>query len=155
MMSQETPGRTTRGSMRADARPRRSALVTVLGLLLLLQSAVLFGVGVYDLSRAAAGPAGLALDELTSFVGGTIALLAPLTLAAAVNFLARRRGGWLLAVLSQGIGLVLALVLYSRGEPWYVYPVLAFHIVMVLYLNVDDVQAVFGAGSERARRERS
>ena len=48
----------------------------------------------------------------------------------------------------------MCLWLYSWFQPWYVYPIMAYCILMILYLNSQDVRVVFhrAAASTRARR---
>jgi hypothetical protein len=68
---------------------------------------------------------------------------AVLTLLSALSFLVLRRRGWLLAAIGQGLGLAVCLWLYSRFQPWYVYPIMAYCTLMILYLNSHDVRVVF------------
>jgi hypothetical protein len=122
--------------------------VPVVGVLLLVQTAVLLAIGVYNLWELWATPSlGAFLRHLDDFLGAILALLAPLTLMAALACLTSRRSAWSLAILSQGLGLLAGLVLYIREgpAPLYVYGVMLFHIVLVLYLNLWDVQASFRA----------
>lgn len=66
-----------------------------------------------------------------------------LTLLSALSFLLLRRRGWLLAAIGQGLSLGVCLWLYSELQPWYVYPVMAYCVVMILYLNSQDVRMMF------------
>jgi hypothetical protein len=70
---------------------------------------------------------------------------AVMTLMSALSFLLLRRKGWLLAAISQGLSLGVCLWLYSQSQPWYVYPIMAYCILMILYLNSQDVRVVFHA----------
>ena len=39
--------------------------------------------------------------------------------------------------------------LYATYEPLYVYPIMAYAVLMILYLNVHDVRAVFYPGDQK------
>jgi hypothetical protein len=66
-----------------------------------------------------------------------------LTLMSAMSFLFMRRKGWLLAAIAQGLSLAVSLWLYSWFQPGYVYPIMAYCVLMILYLNSNDVRLVF------------
>jgi ABC-type thiamin/hydroxymethylpyrimidine transport system permease subunit len=66
-----------------------------------------------------------------------------LTLMSAFSFLVMRRKGWLLAAMAQGLSLAVSLWLYSWFQPGYVYPIMAYCVLMILYLNSNDVRVVF------------
>ena len=68
---------------------------------------------------------------------------AVLTLLAALSFLFLQRKGWLLAAIAQGLSLAVCLWLYSWFQPGYVYPIMAYCVLMILYLNSQDVRMVF------------
>jgi len=69
-----------------------------------------------------------------------------LTLLSALSFLFLYRRGWLLAAIAQGLSLAVCLWLYSWFQPGYVYPIMAYSILMILYLNSQDVRMVFRTG---------
>ncbi len=78
---------------------------------------------------------------------------AVLTLLSALSFLLLRRKGWLLAAIAQGLSLAVCLWLYSEFQPGYVYPIMAYCVLMILYLNSHDVRVVFHPGRGQARQE--
>jgi small-conductance mechanosensitive channel len=79
---------------------------------------------------------------------------AVLTLLSALSFLFLQRRGWLLAAIAQGLSLAVCLWLYSLFQPGYVYPIMAYCILMILYLNSQEVRMVFRPGqSQRASHE--
>jgi hypothetical protein len=85
-------------------------------------------------------------DELAVF-----ALFIPsaiLTLLSALSFLFLYRRGWLLAAIAQGLSLAVCLWLYSWFQPGYVYPIMAYCVLMILYLNSQDVRMVFRTGQQ-------
>ena len=58
------------------------------------------------------------------------------------------------AAIAQGMSLAVCLWLYSLFQPGYVYPIMAYCILMILYLNSQDVRMVFRPGqSPRASHE--
>ena len=69
-----------------------------------------------------------------------------LTLLSALSFLFLYRRGWLLAAIAQGLSLAVCLWLYSWFQPGYVYPIMAYCVLMILYLNSQDVRMVFRTG---------
>ena len=77
---------------------------------------------------------------------------AVLTLLSALSFLLLRRRGWLLAAIAQGVSLAVCLWLYSLFQPGYVYPIMAYCILMILYLNSQDVRVVFHPRRGAARQ---
>lgn len=81
-----------------------------------------------------------------------LVLFAPavaLTLLSAMGFLLLSRRGWLLAAISQGLTVATGLWLYAEYEPPYVYSIMAYAVLMILYLNVHDVRAVFYPGDRK------
>jgi hypothetical protein len=131
--------------------------VRVVGALLLLQVVGLVSIGVYlfgsidwdrfqTLSESQAqtlpGPLEKQLEQAILFV---IFFLPPavLLLVAGLCFLLLRRRGWLLASIAQSVVLLACLFSYSDPRPEFVYPIIAYCILMVLYLNSRDVRTVF------------
>ena len=128
--------------------------VLAIALLLMLEAAGIAAYGAYELSRvnwrsvvaAREVPPGEVIEALV------MVLFAPavvLTLLAALGFLLLRRRGWLLAAISQGVVVATGLWLYAAYEPMYVYPIMAYAVLMILYLNVHDVRAVFYPGDRK------
>jgi hypothetical protein len=84
---------------------------------------------------------------------------AVLLLLAGLSFVLLRRRGWLLASVAQGVTLLACLFFYPDPRPGFTYPIIAYCILMVLYLNSQGVRAVFqsrkmtpaSGGSETAR----
>ncbi len=141
-----------------EARPEPASTsrrpVRAIALLLMLEAAGIAAYGAYALSRvdwrsvvaAREVPSGKVIDALL------LMLFAPavvLTLLAALGFLLLRRRGWLLAAISQGAVVATGLWLYAAYEPVYVYPIMAYAVLMILYLNVHDVRAVFYPGDRK------
>jgi len=142
-----------------DAEPmpevtRRSQPVTMAGLLLLTQAMGLLAVGPILTTLYGQADASAPVFELLS-VGrsfslshgvGTSILFMPLSLpalVAGIGLLRLRPSAWTLAMLTQGLSLTMALVIYSRDKPIYIYPLMIYTIVAVLYLNYNDVQVAF------------
>ncbi len=129
--------------------------VRAIALLLMLEAAGIAAYGAYELSRvdwrsvvaAREVPSGEVIDALL------LVLFAPavvLTLLASLGFLLLRRRGWLLAAISQGAVVATGLWLYAaEARPVYVYPIMAYAVLMILYLNVHDVRAVFYPGDRK------
>ena len=145
----------------------------VLGVLLILQVVALVGIGVYlfssidwdrllalidDQVQTLPGPLENQLEQAILFV---IFFLPPavLLLLAGLSFVFLRRRGWLLASVAQGVVLLACLFFYPDPRPGFTYPIIAYCILMVLYLNSQGVRAVFqsrkmtpaSGGSETAR----
>lgn len=137
-----------------DKPRKRPWPVTAVGLLLLLQAVVLFGIGAFYFAAVYlldlwAPLSALSIEEL--FLGvldktlmSTIFIpLSLLAVLAAISFLRLQRNAWTNAMLLQGLTLLIALLLYFSGKPWYVYILMLYSIFMVLYLNYHDVQMTF------------
>ena len=131
--------------------------VRVVGVLLLLQLVGLVSISVYifrsidwdrlltlidDQVRTLPGPLETQLEQAILFV---IFFLPPavLLLLAGLSFILLRRRGWLLASVAQSMVLLACLFFYPDPRPKVTYPIIAYCILMVLYLNSRDVRAVF------------
>ena len=129
--------------------------IRVIGLLLILQVVGLIGLGAYEFLQVDwqriqldATPPPRAMEALASILFVPSAVL---TLLSALSFLLLRRKGWILAATGQGLGLAICLWLYSELQPWYVYPVMAYCVVMVLYLNSQEVRTMFHPRRTKAK----
>lgn len=129
----------------------------VLGVLLVLQVVALVGLGVHLLGKVdwdrlqtlsneqvQTLPKGLEqqLEQAILFV---LFFLPPtiLLLLAGLGFVLLRRRGWLLASIAQALILLACLFFYPDPRPTFTYPIIAYCILMVLYLNSQGVRAVF------------
>ena len=151
----------------------------LLGVLLILQVGAMVGIGVWLFSRIdwdrvkvlANEPGqiqvqsidGALLKPLEQAILYVIYFLPPaiLLLLAGLGFVVLRRRGWMLASVAQAISLLVCLFFYTDPRPWFAYPIIAYCILMILYLNSQGVRAVVhsrrmapaGARSETARGE--
>ena len=147
----------------------------ILGVLLILQVVAMVGFGVWLFSNidwdrilALANEQGQNLPkslekQLEQAILFVISFLAPavLLLLAGLGFVLLRRRGWMLASVAQAIIMMVCLFFYTDPRPWFVYPIIAYCILMILYLNSQGVRAVVhsrriapaGARSETARGE--
>ena len=128
--------------------------VWAIGLLLMLEAAGIAAYGAYEILqvdwRRVVSTRTMPSREVVETLA--LVLFAPavvLTLLAALGFLLLRRRGWLLAAISQGVAVATGLWLYAAYEPVYVYPIMAYAVLMILYLNVHDVRAVFYPGDRK------
>jgi len=128
-------------------RPKRPGAVTIVGLLLLLQTVVLFIFGIASLINTS-----LRFDitvvnivrELPHALRGIFFIaLAWLGAIITFHFLRLRSTAWVSAMLLQGLTLLMALGVYLRGQAPYGYPMMLFGIFMVLYLHNPDVHNAF------------
>lgn len=128
--------------------------VRLVGLLLVLQAVGLAGLVIFN---GVVRVFGWRIELLvrmrqpfeTFVVGGAFVAAAVMAAVAAAGFLFLRRRGWILAALAQTLCLGASLALYADPEPLFVYPVMAYCILMILYLNSRDVREIFHAGRER------
>ncbi|MBN1954912.1 MAG: hypothetical protein JW900_07655 [Anaerolineae bacterium] len=81
-----------------------------------------------------------------------------LALVAAVGFFFLLRFGWVLAMLTQVINLMVSLILYIEFKsvvitpvPWILYVIMGYSIFLVLYLNTADVRTAFFADKVERR----
>jgi hypothetical protein len=145
----------------------------MLGVLLILQVVAMVGLGVWlftrvDWDRAIAlsnepaqnVPKALQLQAEQAIMFA-VYFFAPviLLLLAGLGFLLLRRRGWMLASIAQALTMLACLFAYGTSRPWFAYPIIAYCILMILYLNSRSVQAVVhsrratGTGSETAHAE--
>ncbi len=120
--------------------------VRAIGLLLVLQVVCLAGLGAHEALQVDWRQLGPGEPPRQAIEALTLVLFVPpavMTLMSALSFLLLRRRGWLLAAISQGLSLGVCLWLYSEARPWYVYPIMAYCILIILYLNSRDVRVVF------------
>jgi hypothetical protein len=123
--------------------------VRVIGALLILEVVGLVLLGGYeflqvdwrDINVRTLRPQAVELAVFALFIPSAI-----LTLLSALSFLFLYRRGWLLAAIAQGLSLAVCLWLYSWFQPGYVYPIMAYCVLMILYLNSQDVRMVFRTG---------
>ncbi len=131
-------------------RGERTRSLVIVALLQILQSLAILSYGLY---RMMSGDPERWLGEyflrFTPFAlfegissGWFFILLSILFLVVAVALFQMRVWAWKAAITLQGIGLMTALIGYLRGQPNYIGMVMG--IILVLYLNLDDVQSAFG-----------
>ena len=130
--------------------------VRVIGVLLILEVIGLVALGGYEFWRVDWRAINLGDPSQRAIEAAVFALFVPsaiLTLMSALSFLFLRRRGWLLAAIAQGVSLAVCLWLYSLFQPGYVYPVMAYCILMILYLNSHDVRVVFHPRRNEAKQK--
>jgi hypothetical protein len=130
--------------------------VRAIGLLLAFQVVCLVGLGAHEFLQVDWRQIGPEQPSQQVIEALTLALFVPpavMTLMSALSFLLMRRQGWLLAAISQGLSLGVCLWLYSQTQPWYVYPLMAYCVLMILYLNSQDVRVVFQVRRTTTQRE--
>ncbi len=130
--------------------------IRAIGLLLILEVIGLVALGVYEFARIDWQRINLEDPPQGVIEVAAFALFAPpavLTLLSGLSFLLLRRRGWLLAAIAQGLILAVSLWLYTLFQPGYVYPVMAYCIPMILYLNSHDVRVVFRPRRDRKEQE--
>jgi small-conductance mechanosensitive channel len=118
----------------------------VIGVLLILEVIGLVALGGYEFLQVRWRGIDLESLQHQAVEVAVFALFVPsavLTLLSALSFLFLRRRGWLLAAIAQGLSLAVCLWLYSLFQPGYVYPIMAYCVLMILYLNSQDVRVVF------------
>ena len=128
--------------------PNKAAYRTVklIGLLLILEVIGLVAIVGFEFFQIRWGGLNLEGSRHNDVEIAVYALFIPsgvLTLMSAFSFLFMRRKGWLLASTAQGLSLGVSLWLYSWFQPPYVYPIMAYCVLMILYLNSYDVRVVF------------
>ena len=130
--------------------------VRAIGLLLILQVIGLAGLGAYEFAQLdwqQIRPEALPRRAIEILALALFVPPAVMTLLSALSFLFLRRRGWLLAAIAQGLSLGICLWLYSEFQPGYVYPIMAYCILMILYLNSQDVRIVFHPRRDATERD--
>ncbi len=145
--------------------------VRVVGVLLMLQLVGLVAIGVYEFSSlpwdrmAERGqrqaqvlvqnvPKSLERQVVQAVLYVFFFLPAAiLLLLAGLGFLLLRRRGWLLASVAQGLILLVCIFSFPEPRPGFTYLIIAYSVLMVLYLNSRDVRAVFHSRNLQAQRE--
>jgi hypothetical protein len=120
--------------------------VKVIGVLLILEVIGLVVIGVFEFSQVHWRGLELESQQHEAAEVAVYALFVPsgiLMLMSGLSFMVMRRRGWLLAAIAQGLSLAVSLWLYSWFQPGYVYPIMAYCVLMILYLNSYDVRVVF------------
>lgn len=113
---------------------------------MILQVAGMLGLGVYEFSQIdwqRIQPERLVRRSIEVAVLFLFVPSVVLTFLSALSFLFLRRRGWLMAAIGQGLSLAVCLWLYSVYQLAYVYPIMAYCVVMILYLNSQSVRSVF------------
>jgi hypothetical protein len=148
---------------------KRPRLATIAGLMMLGQSLVLLGFGIYHYLILSMGPELLSLwwrrelieggrfsglvvylrelfaqaasmDELSILVESLLLMfLALLAIGAGFAFMAQRQRAWFVAMLIQTVLLGLGLTLYYVSKPLHVYVLFIVGIFMVIYLHYVDL----------------
>jgi hypothetical protein len=134
------PGKTSHRAVRA------------IGVLLILEVIGLVALGGYEFLQVDWRGIELQGQRHRAVEAAVFALFIPsaiLTLLAALSFLLLHRRGWLLAAIAQGLSLAVCLWLYSLFQPGYVYPIMGYCVLMILYLNSQDVRMVFQSRQSR------
>jgi hypothetical protein len=131
------------GSIRRPAK--RTGLITVLGLLLLIQGLGFFFIGglhtiIIEIDWQLNHQDYL-INIPLGLRGGAFIGLGVLALLASVGFLRMWYSAWPNAVMVQGLSLLLALMLYFYEKPFYIYTIMFYDVVMVIYLNYSEVTA--------------
>jgi hypothetical protein len=119
--------------------------VRALTFLLALQAGAVLALA---LSRLYQGPPlAVLLAEPESAFFVPLPALAFLGLVATLGFLWLRPGAWVVAMLVQGLHLIVALAFYFLygQKQIYQFALMLFAVVMVIYLNYAEVPAVFRA----------
>lgn len=150
--------------MNADARggpellgePESRRSVRAVGLLLVVQVAGLAGLGLYEFAlvdwRGISLRSRLSEQVIEAAAFVVFGPAAVLMVLSALGFLFMRRKGWLTAAIAQGLCLAACLWLYSLYEPFYVYPIMVYCVLMVLYLNSQGVRTAFRRVAPNRRR---
>lgn len=101
-----------------------------------------------------AAPSPKAVDTFLFGAGyGAVAIALLLT---AASFYFQRRNAWIIAIALQGLALGFALWIYFgttshfRRSPW-LYAIMAYSVILVLYLNTADVRTAFLARTPSPR----
>lgn len=115
--------------------------VKVLTWLLFFQGISLLAIGLFHVDLWA----GLQQILTESSFFASLPGLGTLALVAGVGFLYPRPGAWVMAMLVQGLTLLVTLLFYFRYRPdnLFLYAIMVYAIVMVLYLNYAQVPHVF------------
>ena len=114
--------------------------------MLILEVIGLVGLCAYEFTHVEWRRINIGEPSQQAIEAGAFVLFAPpavLTLLSALSFLLLRRRGWLLAAIAQGLSVAVSLWLYTMFQPVYVYPIMAYCVLMILYLNSHDVRVVF------------
>jgi hypothetical protein len=130
-----------------DAAGARPWPVRILTILLFVQALGLIGLSIYSFNPEILQHE----DEFGAFLTfiteiprtlafGSLGLLA---IVAGFGFLWLWRTGWPTAMLVQGLALLVAIGLYLRSHPPFIFGVMAYCILMVIYLHHPDVQKAF------------
>jgi hypothetical protein len=132
--------------------------VRIVGLLLLIQSLGLAGLVSYWLVVVSQRGlfASLAPSEVVEGLlsGGGEGVVTPVAVLfvppAALMFVSGvwfllRRGGWVVASVSQGLCIGACLLLYLGSAPVFIYPIMAYCVLAILYLNSRDVRTIMHA----------
>lgn len=138
-------------SVEEASKAERPWSVRLLTLLLLVQAA---GFTLATWQRAG----GFALDALTwtlvwtavtNILSSSLAyiVLGTVALLTALLFWLLWRQAWALAILLQGLTLLVVLVEYGRDPTLATYPLMAFAVFMVIYLHNPDVRTTFAPPS--------
>ena len=116
--------------------------VRAIALLLLLQAVGLLGLNVYNINSQVGERVEISInfDDVNSKEEYDNL---PAHKRVIVGFLFRRRFGWLLAMLTQNIVLAICIMLYLGIRPAIIYPIMTYSILMVLYLNMQEVRLAF------------
>jgi MFS family permease len=147
----------------------------ILGVLLILQVVAMVGFGVWlfstidwdriltlanEQAQNLPKPLERQLEQAILYAIYFLPPTIPLLLAG-LGFVLLRRRGWMLASVAQAIIMLVCLFFYTDPRPWFAYPIIAYCILMILYLNSQGVRAVVhsrrmapaGARSETVRGE--
>ena len=128
----------------------------ILGMLLILQVVAMIGFGVWlfstidwdrmlTLANEQAQNLPKPLErQLEQAILYFIYFLPPaiLLLLAGLGFVLLRRRGWMLASVAQALIMMACLFFYTDPRPWFAYPIIAYCILMILYLNSQGVRTV-------------
>jgi hypothetical protein len=82
----------------------------------------------------------------------TYSILAVLAVLAAIGFFFLQQAGWLLAMMTQGVSLMITLFIYFFGNAILLAQItLAYSIFMVLYFNLHVIRSAFYTGENNGK----
>lgn len=142
---------------------KRPRSVTIIGSLLLVQGVIFLSIAallilIISTKRLDLLPPAMAeqfppmpLRDLL-FVA-TALVMGIFGVVSSIGLLRLRRWAWLMAMIVQGIGMIIGLIDYARGDPNYISMI--FSVIVVFYLNQASIQEVFNVSRHQTNRRQN